>query len=208
MMAVAARFDSVEHLEAWKRAGAFPAIHTAMAGFVEKRARHGARILDLCCNHGLLGEQLTSRMPGSFVMGIDGDALALARGRTAGVRLPTQRLRIDPSTYDELEAILRDNQITTVVARRCLPELLGDVMWSAPDFAASLRSAGVTDLFLQGRVPTSSPNNPLHTIDLEVRAVASHFALTEQAGPLAHLVGNRVEPGRSDGAGPEAGARR
>jgi hypothetical protein len=186
------RFDSVEHVTSWKETGVFPLIHTAFASFVAARAQ-GRRVLDLCCNQGLLGEQLMARVRGLRAFGIDDDATAVRRGLDAGVHTTFKILHIDPSTYDELALFMRRNVVDVVVARRCLPELLDPVMWSAGDFAQALRDGGAAEVFLQGRVPTPTPANRLHSIDQEVAALASSFTLREKVGPMAYLVANGVE---------------
>jgi hypothetical protein len=127
-------------------------------------------------------------VPDAKVLGIDADLNATLRGSTAGVTVPFLALRIDPSTYDDLARCMREAEIDTVMARRCLPELLGDVMWSVGDFANALREGGARDVFLQGRVRVPRPINPLHCVEREAAALGPVFKTKELLGDLAHMV--------------------
>lgn len=182
------RFDSVEHVDSWRQTGRYPAIHKPIADFVVGRLRGPASLVDLCCSHGLLGDQLLTRLPpGTSVVGVESSLSAIGRARDAGLRHRIERLHVDASTYDELAAVVRRAGATVLIARRCLPEILGAALQTAPDFARALFDAGIREVFLQGRVVVAHPTNPLFSVDKEVEALSSHYGEAERAGQLSHL---------------------
>jgi HAD superfamily hydrolase (TIGR01509 family) len=80
--------------------------------------------LDLCCSHGLLGQQLANR--GGYVMaGIDSDFKAVDLAQIY-VDMPVYQIRVDRNNLDKIRNTLYVRDITFIVARRCLPELFGD----------------------------------------------------------------------------------
>jgi hypothetical protein len=195
------RFDSDEYLADFLRRGRFPAIHDALFGLVVDRLR-GSRVLDLCCSTGLFGERLRRHGVVEFVMGVDGDTSAIHRGQQAGVRIRTEFLRVGHGTLPFLAHIIRSNGITAVVARRCLPELLGDDPSLDGPFADTLADAGVAELFLEGRVVSPRSTNRLKSLDEEIAAVSGRFTPFAHRKALCYL---RAEPiSRTASAGPGA----
>lgn len=169
-----------KHIATWRRTGRFPEIHADIAAFVAEN-RRGRRALDLCCSIGILGAQLARHF--DFVLGVDEDAGALEEGRTAGIAHDLVELRVGPATLPEFEALLRQHEVDTVVARRCLPEMLGADLDFARDFAEALAAGGVRDLFIEGRKSGKNATHALSNVEAEIAAVA----------PPLRLLGRRKE---------------
>lgn len=124
------RFDSQEHLDAFKKLGRFPGIHDDFERMFVEEARV-RRWVDLCCNTGLLGERLRRRH-GVYVCGIEGDADAVQRGTEAGIAYERLLTRIDSSTLPTVLLWLKERRVEGVAARRCLSELFFDAALRAP----------------------------------------------------------------------------
>jgi len=179
------RFDDQRHLDEWKASGVFPQIHDDIFWLVCARAR-GRHVLDLACSTGLLAQRLRGNEQFETVHGIDTDMDALLRGTAAGIKDLTP-FRVAREKYRELCDLLEEWRIDVVVARRCLPEILGDGSWGR-EFAATLATAGVRDLFIEGRVLSKRSTAPLRHVDLEVRALGNeHFIEMGVWGNTAHL---------------------
>lgn len=173
------RYDADVYLAEFSRCGRFPAIHDTIVGLVADRLR-GSRVLDLCCSTGLLGERLRRLQVADHVFGVDEDMDAIRKGQQAGVRIEFVRLSVKAATLPDLASLVRSNGITAVVARRCLPELLGGLPELDGPFADTLADAGVCEIFLEGRVVGPRAVNRLKSIDDEVRAMSGRFV------PMAH----------------------
>jgi len=52
----------------------------------------------------------------------------------------------------------------------------------------TLYSAGITEIFLQGRAKTSRATNAYSCIDREIELLSSHYRLIEQDGQVAYMV--------------------
>jgi SAM-dependent methyltransferase len=167
-------YDSIEYLEAYRRARAFPPIHRDLFGLVVSRAR-ATRFLDLGCCTGLLGQRLKSAGIAEFVIGVEASAESIRLAREYGVTVPLYQLRIGHGTLPELGSLLSDNRITAVVARRCFPEILADDPTLDAALAATLAASGVRQLFIEGRQVSSRSTHRLSCIENEIAAVSAFF---------------------------------
>ncbi len=180
------RFDDPGHLEAWRRTGRFPEIHDGIFALIDEAAR-GTRFLDLCCNAGLLGERIRRQVPDAFVIGVDASEAAIQAGTAAGVGFERRMMRVEAATFGELAAWVREQRVTVLVARRCLPELLSGTPLRAT-FAKELAAAGITEVFLQGRAANVQATNALPSVEHEVAAMAPLYKARVLRGQLAYLV--------------------
>lgn len=183
-MADDARFDSQRHLLSWSTFNRYPDIHAQLFALIVSRLK-GEAVLDLCCSTGLLAQHVQDL--GVKAIGLDRDADAMERGARAGITIPMVHMDIKPDNLLALIALIKRYQVTAVIARRCLPELLGDTGIQGTALAGALHGAGVTELFLEGRVPVSSPLNQFHCLDLEVQAVKAFYRVVETYGRVAYL---------------------
>jgi hypothetical protein len=178
------RFNSIEYLFAYRKTGIFPAIHKNIASMALDHVQ-GRSGLDLCCSHGLLGQQLANR--GGYVMaGIDSDFKAVDLAQIY-VDMPVYQIRVDRNNLDKIRNTLYVRDITFIVARRCLPELFGDDLEWGIDFFAAMREYGVRELVLEGRVKTKNATNALHSLEAEIDLVSDSYTPYQQTGNVAYL---------------------
>jgi hypothetical protein len=196
------RYDAVEYLRAFRDAGRFPAIHNELFALILSEGR-GAKFLDLCCSTGLLGERLARFYGASFVLGVDSDADALAAAREHGVRIQLQEMKISPECMGELGAVIHEHGITSVVARRCLPEIMGP--WPEYDrvLAITLADAGVREVFIEGRVKTMRAVNRLSDVEKEAQVLASRYQVSNRRGSCLRMT---LRESRPTDTAPAAGA--
>lgn len=178
------RFNDPRYLEDWQATGRFPAIHDAIAAAI-LRHDEGKAGVDLCCSTGLLAERL--RVNGFTVVGVDRDATALERSRAAGIQAELLRLHLDSDGLAKMLQYVKEKGLTSLYARRCLPELFGDNLPLGKWFFKEAAAAGITRVFLQGRNPTANAKNRLSSISAEIALASSSFDLTWSAGQVAYL---------------------
>jgi hypothetical protein len=176
------RFNDPEYVAAWRRDGTFPAIHTKLVELVLSKAK-GRTFVDLCGSTGLLGRQLVSRgMTGSAV---EASSKAIIGGAYDGAYLALE-LRLTPASLPILISWIRTTGAVTAIARRCLPELADAGLW--PDaLGQALIEAGITELFLEGRVVSARSVHKLASAELEIAALAKRWKLVTQVGACAYL---------------------
>lgn len=183
------RFDSREHLDAWIKDGTFPAIHAQIARMVLDRAV-GVRMLDMCCSYGLLGARIKKAKAFSTnVWGIDGSPKTIEAGIAAGIPIDLCTMRVVPSTYAQVQAFIREKRISVLLARRCFPELLGDL--GADDrakFRDMLIASGITEIAVQGRVPVKNAATDLSDLRAEIALFAPAFRVVTLAGSQCALL--------------------
>lgn len=183
------RFDDPAYVDAWAKRGQFPHIHNGIVSLVRTEVEPaGETVLDLCSSTGLLARQLVD--VGHYrVVALEQPGPAFDRGRQAGTYdgIPVLAMRLEPDTVDEFLTWLKVERVTTVVARRCFPELhdaLGDAFRT---FAASLADAGVQRIVLEGRIASTRTTHRLGTAAREVAALAPHWK-GRAHGPFAVLI--------------------
>jgi hypothetical protein len=180
------RFDSLEHLAAYRRHGAFPAIHDSLYELVSRYARE-RRFLDLCCSTGLLGQRLLGTGVADFALGVDGDRLAVQNAIDHGVTMPVRHLALAADTLPLLGRLIEENSIRAVVARRCLPELLGDRPELDGAFTDTLADSGITQLFVEGRIMSRLWTNRLKSIEEEIAVLKPRFRAIVRSNRCCYL---------------------
>ena len=178
------RFNDPSYLDDWRATGRFPKIHDAITAAIV-RYDAGRRGIDLCCSTGLLAERL--QLSGFTVVGVDRDGTALDRARSAGVKAELMQLHLNRAGLATLLRFATERELTSLYARRCLPELFGDDLALGQWFFKEAAAAGITRLFLQGRNPTANAKNRLSSIAAEISLASGSFDLTWSAGQIAHL---------------------
>lgn len=183
------RFDHAGHINAWRKHGLYPSIHRNIREAVVSWSQ-APRLLDLCCCYGLIGQWL-AQFAGVHVVGVDGSERVLAAARDAGISIPLHAIAIKPDTAGEVMALIRDAELTGIIARRALPELFGDDLAFGRDFFAQARQAGIVEVFTEGRISSPAARNALASIDAEIELLAGSFALAKQVGNVAFLKGQK-----------------
>lgn len=183
------RFDAPEYVQAWEADHTrYPAIHNAMADATTRVTAPGERVLDLGCSTGLLGRQMADR--GRVVAALDADARAITIGVGAGVfeGIPVLRARLAPNSVNEVLGWIKTHRPSTVMARRIFPELSDALgLDGLGRFAAALAQQGVSQIILEGRMPSNRMTHPLCTADLEVAALSGSWQALDVGLPYAHV---------------------
>lgn len=179
------RFNSTEHLEAWRTRGIYPRIHDAMAQVITTYSNAEVG-LDLCCSFGLLGQRIASAT-GMLVVGVDADDRALQAGKAAGIGIELVSMRVSRETHAALDAMIERCKVQAVFARRALPELFGHDIAYGRTVAWMLRQRGVREVFIEGRVAAPGAVNPLHSLDKEVALMTGPFVEARRIGNVAHM---------------------
>lgn len=176
-------FDSEEYVKHWETTGEYPRIHRPLFEMVCANLPRGTGVLDLCCSTGLLASSLVDA--GYPAVGLDGDTMALERGRHYRVHAPLLRLHMMPQNLPQFEAHLQYYNIKAIAARRCFPELFGHHPEFAREFMQSIARLGVTHVFLEGRKPSKTPANPLHILDRELELLSPEYEVRQRVGDCA-----------------------
>lgn len=178
------RFNAQELLNAWRYRQEWPAIHEDLYAFIQENGT-SETYCDLCCSTGLLGQRI--RMSGlGDVVGVEMDADAIRRKEAAGILFHVLQAFIREDNLDVIASFLAEHQVRTVVARRCIPEILDHGSWG-PALVEAFKEAGVREWFLQGRVPTSQATHPLFSVEKEIAALGPGLRVQRQVGPCAWL---------------------
>ncbi|MFD1145957.1 hypothetical protein [Saccharothrix hoggarensis] len=182
------RFDAVSYVTAWSTGRRFPAIHNGIMSVVRAEIEpEDGVVLDLCSSTGLLSRQLAD--VGHYpVVAVEQPGPALQLGMNAGVydELPVLPLRIARDTLGGLLAWVEERKVTTVVARRCFPELHDALGEEFATMAAGLVDAGVRRVVLEGRIFSARTTHSLGTASREVAALAPRWR-GRAHGPFALL---------------------
>jgi len=178
------RFNDSAYVNSYIELGVFPSIHKSIVATAIEHVK-GKKGVDLCCSHGLLGQQMMQH--GFSMMGVDGDKTAVKLAREQSISMP---ITLTPITRKTLQSVLKEIQdfrADFVVARRCLPELFGNDLLFGDIFFAQMKSIGIKELVIQGRVKTAKAVNPLSSIDAEISLVSPHYKLQHKNGDIAYL---------------------
>jgi hypothetical protein len=179
------RFNAPEYINEFSSTGQFPKIHRNIVDMALNHVK-GRKGLDLCCSHGLLGQQLMQR--GNYVMcGIDGDIKAVQLARDHKIQMEILPLAIKKTTLELIITFIKAQNCSFVVARRCLPELFGDDMEFGIEFFHQMREIGITEVMLEGRVATKNAVNPLFSLNAEIDLISQDYTPWQQANNVAYL---------------------
>jgi ribosomal protein L11 methylase PrmA len=179
------RFNSLEYLEDYQKFGRWPQIHNQMFNLIMAESR-SERFIDLGCSTGLLGERVMLKMR-SRVVGIDCDLEAIEAALKANVIIDFVRMEINQDTLESLKAIITTQNITCVIARRILPEIVNNNKWFGYELAKAFAESGIKEIFLEGRIYKKDSVNILASIEDEVEILKPFYFQTKRHGNLARL---------------------
>ncbi|MBI1213832.1 MAG: hypothetical protein GC190_20415 [Alphaproteobacteria bacterium] len=170
------RFDAPELVQRWQQLGEYSRIHDDITHMAMSHL-NAKRVMDLCCSTGLLGRRLLDCLKLERVTWVDSSKPAIDAGLAANVIdcKYAYVMRVDRQSLAAFMGIIGRESLTAIVARRCMPELFGYDLQLGRDFAAAIAGAGVTQIFLEGRVPSPNAVNPLSSIDDEVEIFTAHY---------------------------------
>jgi hypothetical protein len=180
------RFNAPEYLEDWKN-GKYPNIHKIMFNAV-KLYGQGNNILDLCCSTGLLGTQIAEKL-NKTVVGIESSPASIDLAAQYGVPIPIQQMKLTRETLEPFVTFCNLYNVDTIVARRCVPELFSEDYHFGLEFVAAIKAIGVKEVFLEGRVKTSTATNIFNSIDLEIDLFTTYdmYKVTKRLGNIGYL---------------------
>jgi hypothetical protein len=172
-------FDSIELLNMWKDRGTFPKIHDNMA-YAAVLTLQGPNVLDLCCSYGLLGRRILGQVPQVRKMyGIDADFGVIQSSKEAGLThdMEIWHAKIVPGTEDLLYNFVTERQITSIVARRALPELFSEDPAWGKQVIERLWELGVKEWLIEGRVQSKRSTNALAGLIDEVELLSDCYTI-------------------------------
>lgn len=189
------RFSDEEYLRDWKDNGIFPKIHNNIFNLVASTCE-SETVLDLCACTGLIGQRLQDKL-GLKVVAIEGDPAWVERGAKWGTNIPTLNIWVLPDTLPKVLDWITKNQVTGIVARRCISELFGNDskgkhlatpnwLWAA-EFTEAIVDAGVRELWLEGRADQGRSTHCIPDTETEIKCFSSHFKPYEWYGKCAYL---------------------
>lgn len=154
------RFNAQTYLDEYRSSGKFPRIHDTLFNWTISRMR-GDTVLDVCGSTGLLARRFIRS--GKLAVGVEGEKDSIERG-VWGEDQPVKEMWISPETVWEMSDWMKHHQVTTVVARRCISELIPVF----PVIGEVFISGGAKELFLEGRQRVAKPTHPCPDIDHEI----------------------------------------
>ena len=180
------RYDSIDHLQRYRDHRAYPAIHDPLFRLIFDTST-SSRYLDLCCGTGLLGQRLMDQAGSAFVLGVEASTnFQLARSH--GVSIAVAQFVVGRETLAVLADVISRNEITALIARRCLPEILGGHPSLDVPLVEVLASSGIIEVFVQGRVVSNRSTNRLASVDAEIGVLSSRYRVTTKRGPCCRLI--------------------
>lgn len=103
-----------------------------------------------------------------------------------------------PTVLDFIAELMRSKGLTTVLARRVLPEILGGTHESgdpnrisqvaADALGRMLINGGATRLIIEGRVPSPRAKHDLHSVEEEIAALSANWEVSCRHKACALLV--------------------
>lgn len=181
------RFHSTEHLETWRRTKRFPEIHNDIFQFIVEEAE-GKVFLDLGACFGLLATRLQGSAFGWKAVAVEANPAHIEHAKAAGIPVEFLTMAVNRDTLPQLAEFVKRHAVTSIVARRVLPEIWGEDLAGGAMFATSMREAGVKEFILQGRVKTPNAVNALSTVESEIALLCPAYKLASARRDIARLV--------------------
>ena len=163
--------------------GVFPKIHDNIFKRIIS-LEHKGTILDLCCCYGLLAERLN--MHGLKTIGVERDYTYIHSAKKRNIS--TNIYNVDVlKQMKELTRIISLNNCTTLVLRRCLPELFGDDTNAGYSFFEEMYNLNIDTLIIEGRIYSKRTTNKVGDINREINLCISYFNLVNLSNNIAVL---------------------
>lgn len=186
------RFNDVSYLQKWSDNGTYPRIHNDIFELF-MRTFESQSILDLCCATGLLGTRIKEK---AFldVCAIEAEQKNIDRGVEWGIPIPILKLFIERGTLPQFIKWIESNEVTGIVARRCISELFGntpdnEVDWEwAEIWTNAIADAGVREVWLQGRADQGRSVHCIPDTATEIECLSSRYTVMDTLKETAYLV--------------------
>lgn len=178
--------NDTHFLQQWQDHGSFPSIYDKITDLIVKNCTV-PKILDLGCGHGLLGQSLTRKMAGCYVLGVDSNADFIDQAKFASIHIELQHVHVHKDNINTLAVQCQLLGIKTIVARRSFPEIFGDDPQDLSLFAATMKAYGIDQIFLQGQISVPNPKTQLFNAAQEVRWIKAHYEPRITMGECVYL---------------------
>lgn len=172
------RFDSQERIDLWRSTGKFPQIHDTLFNYVISRM-NGDVVLDLCGSTGLLSRRFISA--GIPAVGVEGEKESVEKG-VWGEDQPVKHMWITPETVWSIADWMKEHKVNTVVARRCISELIPVF----PVLGEVFIAGGAKEMFLEGRQRVAKPTHPCPDIEHEIMPFVGEWEGCKPTWKLVH----------------------
>lgn len=186
------RFNDVSYLQKWSNGRGYPRIHNDIFELF-MRTFESESVMDLCCATGLLGTRINEKL-GLDVCAVEAEQKNIDRGREWGISIPILHLFIERQTLPQFVQWIESNNVTGIVARRCISELFGNtpdnkVDWEwAEIWTNAIANAGVKEVWLQGRADQGRSVHCIPDTETEVKCLSTRYTVSETLKETAYLV--------------------
>lgn len=189
------RFSDEEYLRAWKEDGVWPKIHSTIYTLFSS-TYEGRSFLDLCCCTGLIGQHIQD-VNKAKVVAVEGDPAWIQRGKKWGIDVPVFELWVLPHTLRSFISFIEQNEVTGIVARRCISEIFGNdekgrhlktPNWDwAATFTSAILEAGVNEIWIEGRADQGRSTHCIPDTETEAKCFSTGFKVTDRYKTAAYL---------------------
>lgn len=168
------RYNSEEHLKKFYDKNIYPKIHDnifKLCKCIENKENRN--VIDLGSSIGLLSHRLSNHY--NKVIGIECDKRAIEKA-IAKENIIYKNIKLLPSNKNELEKIIKDENISVVVGRRVIPELYdcGSVVY-IKDLEEMFYRNNIEYIILEGRIKSKNSTHKLKSIDEEVKILSTRY---------------------------------
>lgn len=185
------RYNDESHLEKWANQGVYPRIHDDIFTLFMQTFESDS-VLDLCCAIGILGTRIHEKA-GIKVCGVELLEKNITRAKNWGVPIEIKELSIERSTIPEFVEWIKKNEVTGIVARRCISELFGNnpdnkVDWEWTEiWTGAVADAGVKEIWIEGRADQGRSVHPIPDTLTEIKCLSSRYNVREFYKNTAYL---------------------
>jgi hypothetical protein len=140
---------------------------------------NGDVVLDLCGSTGLLSRRFISA--GIPAVGVEGEQESVEKG-VWGEDQPVKHMWITPETVWSIADWMKEHKVNTVVARRCISELIPVF----PVLGEVFIAGGAKEMFLEGRQRVAKPTHPCPDIEHEIMPFIGEWEGCKPTWKLVH----------------------
>jgi hypothetical protein len=186
------RYNAESYLEAWTDKGVYPKIHDPVFNLF-MTTFESESVLDLCCATGMLGTRINEKA-GIQVCGVEWLEKNIRRARKYGVSIPIREMKIERETLNDFVDWIKKNEVTGIVARRCISELFGNTPTNTIDWewaelwTNAVADAGVKEFWIEGRADQGRSVHCIPDTETEIECLSFRYTVSEVQGKTAYLV--------------------
>lgn len=185
------RYNDESYLQNWQNKDVFPRIHDDIFTLF-MQTFESESVLDLCCAIGILGTRIHEKA-GIDVCGVELLEKNILRAKKWGVPIEILQLSIEPSTLPTFTDWIKVNNVTGIVARRCISELFGNTPDGKVDWewtklwTNAVADAGVEEIWIEGRADQGRSVHPIPDTKTEIQCLSERYDVDERFKNCAYL---------------------